>query len=230
MWERKKIQNLLSTTHSECRAVMRKKNANNQPLPASATAEANLPTDRPAIVDTIDKTANLENCFKVLAAIQDQIRFADTKAVFVFSINALMFGFVVGGVGSIKKALALDSVPASTWVALVALILFGMLRHILTVGMLIYAIMSRFGALAPRSRVICGHIATAYGKDYNKYVTEVKAMTEDDWLNEVGTQIVETSHIALTKHSIVRNAAITTIIGLAFWAIAVFSVSLIPGL
>jgi hypothetical protein len=50
----------------------------------------------------------------------------------------------------------------------------------------------------------------------------------DDWLNEVGTQIVETSHIAKSKHSAVRVAAIVTLIGLACWVVAIFSTALIP--
>jgi len=53
-------------------------------------------------------------------------------------------------------------------------------------------------------------------------------MTEDDWIGEVGTQIVETSHIALDKHWLVKMAAIVTIIGFASWVIAVFSASLLP--
>lgn len=224
--KRKEVQDLLSAATSGVRSVS-KKPANDLRQPASATIEARLPTHPQPIPDAIERTTNLDNCLKVLAGIQEQIRFADTKAAFLFGINALMFGFVVGSVGTIKKGLALGSIPASAWVALVALILFGICA-ILATGMLIYTVMSRFGALAPKSRVFFGHIATGYGKDYNKYVTEVKAMTDDDWLNEVGTQIVETSHIALTKHSTVRNAALTTIVGLVCWAIAIFSVSLLP--
>src|SRR4029079_18030804 len=98
---------------------------------------------------------------------------------------------------------------------------------VFAVGTLIYAVMSRFGALAPNSRFFFGHIAKCYGKDYAKYVAEVRSMTDDDWLTEVGTQIVETSHIALTKHSAVRIAAIATIIGLTGWVVAVISRSVL---
>ncbi|HZZ79994.1 MAG TPA: Pycsar system effector family protein, partial [Gemmataceae bacterium] len=96
------------------------------------------------------------------------------------------------------------------------------------VGMLIYTVMSRFGEKAPKCRIFFGHIATQYGHDFEKYVTELKGMSEDDWLKEVGTQIVETSHIALTKHKTVRNAAQYTLVGLAFWVVSVFSISLLP--
>jgi hypothetical protein len=82
--------------------------------------------------------------------------------------------------------------------------------------------------LAPKSKCFFGHIATSYGKDYAKYVAEVRAMTDDDWLGEVGTQIVETSHIAHDKHRAVRIAAIATIVGLASWVVILFSISLLP--
>ena len=203
---------------------MARKPANNQQKTDPALAQ---PANLPSTDEAAENKSNLDNCLKVLASIQDQIRFADTKAAFMFGINTLMFGFVISSVGTLKKALALSPVPASAWVGLVALILFGICA-VVAVGMLIFTVMSRFGALAPKSRVFFGHIATGFGKDYGKYVAEVKAMSEEDWLNEVGTQIVETSHIALTKHSTVRNAALISIVGLACWVVAVFSISLLP--
>jgi hypothetical protein len=181
---------------------------------------AQLPNGEPAGA-AMDKKSRLDNSLKVLAGVQEQIRFADTKAAFVFAINTLMFGFAVNSAGAIKKALATNPIPASAWVGLVAVIVFGICA-VTAVGMLIYAVMSRFGEMAPRCRIFFGHIASHYGHDFEKYVTELKAMTEDDWLKEVGTQIVETSHIALTKHKTVRTAAQIALVGLAFWVIAVF--------
>jgi hypothetical protein len=203
-----------------------KKPANNRLKPASDAALAGQPANAPPPAEAVEKS-NLDNCLKVLASIQDQIRFADTKAAFMFGINTLMFGFAITSVGTLKKALALGPVLASAWVGLVALIAFSVCA-VVAVAVLIYTVMSRFGALAPKSRVFFGHIATSFGKDYGKYVAEVKAMSEEDWLTEVGTQIVETSHIALTKHWAVRNAGIITTFGLACWVIAVFSTSLLP--
>ncbi len=207
---------------------MAKKPTNNHSLPASVPASSDHPAADQSAGGHADKGSNLDTCLKVLAGIQDQIRFADAKAAFVFGINTLMFGFVVSGVGTLKKGLAVSPVPAAAWVGLVALIVFATCA-VAAVSLLIVTVMSRFGALAPKSRVFFGHIATGYGKDYGKYVAEVKTMSEDDWLNDVGTQIVEISHIALTKHSTVRTAAFITIGGFACWVIAVFSFSLLPG-
>jgi hypothetical protein len=197
-----------------------KKSASNPTAPVQ-------PTDGQTTGESVEKKSNLDNCLKVLASVQEQIRFADTKAAFVFAINTLMFGFVVNSVGTLKKALALSTVPASAWVGLVALVVFGVCA-VVAVGMLIFTVMSRFGEKAPKCHIFFGHVATQYGHDFEKYVTDLKAMSEDDWLKEVGTQVVETSHIALTKHKTVRNAAQVTIVGLACWVVGVFTISLIP--
>lgn len=170
---------------------------------------------------------SLDTYFKVLGGIQDQIRFADAKAAFIFGINTLMFGFVAGTVTTLKKTLTTQPVPPAAWVTLAALSLFA-LCAVAAVGFLIYAVMSRFGALAPKSRVFFGHVASQFGKDYGKYVSEMKAMSSDDWVTEVGTQIVETSHIALEKHCAVKKAAIISLVGLACWVVAVFSSALLP--
>jgi hypothetical protein len=163
----------------------------------------------------------------VLSGVQEQVKFADTKAAFVLGINTLMIGFIAGSVTALKASLTKSPSPPSAWILLAALIVFGGCA-IFAVATLIYAVMSRFGALAPKTRVFFGHIASGYGKDYAKYVTEITAMTPSDWLAEVGTQIVETSHIALSKHTAVRRAAIATIIGLASWVVAIFSTALLP--
>ncbi len=200
---------------------MAKKDTQGNSGPASVGTRTDLDNGTQAVEST-----NLDTCMKVLAGIQEQVRFSETKAAFLFGINALMFGFLATSVGTLKKALALTTIPAAAWVGLVSLILFAICA-ILAVAILIWAVMSRFGKLAPRSRSFFGHIATSYGKDYAKYVAEMKAMTVDDWLNDVGTQIVEISHIALNKHLLVKWAAVFTVVGLVSWAISVFSTSLL---
>lgn len=202
---------------------MAKKSTNKNSVAATSKPGGNGQTGS----DDPTRKTNLDTCMKVLAGIREQIRFADTKAAFLFGINTLMFGFLAVSTSTLKKAMALQMVPPSAWVALVSLIVFG-LCAVLAVGTLIYTVMSRFGKLAPNSRCFFGHIATTYRKDYAKYVAELKAITEDEWLTEVGTQIVETSHIALDKHSAIKMAAIFTIVGFVGWVIAVFSTSLLP--
>lgn len=192
--------------------------------PAQVPAVVQVPTA--AFTASSAEEANLETCRAVLAGVQDQIKFGDTKAAFVLAINTLMCGFAAGSLTTLKTALKATPPSAWAWVLLAALILFGG-SAVFAMGSLIHAVMSRFGALAPKTRVFFGHIANSYGKDYGKYVDEIRAMSPNDWLKEIGTQIVETSHVALNKHRAVRRAAIATIIGLISWVVAIFSAALL---
>ena len=44
-----------------------------------------------------------------------------------------------------------------------------------------------------------------------------KQMTDDEWADEIGTQIVEVSHIALTKHKLLIRAAWLSLLAFVFW-------------
>jgi hypothetical protein len=44
----------------------------------------------------------LDTYFKILEGVQDQTRFADSKAVFVAALNALLFGFMSRNFQSLK--------------------------------------------------------------------------------------------------------------------------------
>ena len=170
---------------------------------------------------------NVETCFGILSATQDQIRFADTKAAFLFGINTLMFGFVVSTSGLLKQSLAQQGASAASIVALIALVAFGLAASVAVV-ILISAVMSRFGELAPKSRAYFGHIARQYGKDYAKYVSEIQGMSQHDWTEELGTQIVEVSHIALAKHKWIWLAGVATIVSFACWLVCLVAVALLP--
>jgi hypothetical protein len=45
-------------------------------------------------------------------------------------------------------------------------------------------------------------------------------MTDADWARDLGSQIVEVSHIALAKHKRVRRAAICVFIALILWFVS----------
>ena len=91
---------------------------------------------------------------------------------------------------------------------------------LLSLGFVIWAVISRFGELAPRSKVFFGHIARDYGNDCEKYIRETSGMTDADWARDLGSQTVEVSHIALAKHKRVRRAAICMFIALILWFVS----------
>jgi Family of unknown function (DUF5706) len=163
------------------------------------------------------KPKNLDPYFKILGSVQDQTRFADGKAVFVAPLNTLLFGFMARHFESLKPIYA--ACQASRIACWLLFIFFAayVAASLLSLGFVIWAVMSRFGELAPRSKVFFGHVARDYGNDCEKYVRETSEMTDADWARDLGSQIVEVSHIALAKHKRVRRAAICVFIALILW-------------
>ncbi|MGH7823840.1 MAG: Pycsar system effector family protein [Candidatus Binatia bacterium] len=163
--------------------------------------------------------AKLGVYFQILNGIQEQIRFADSKAAFVAAINALLFGFMATNFESLKiiyRTYGLESF--AFWAPFVVLIVYAV-ASLLSLIFSILGVYSRFGDLAPQARVFFGHIAKAYGRDYEKYIRDTINMTAADWARELGTQIVEVSQIASVKHKMVRRAAISVVIAAFLWTL-----------
>jgi hypothetical protein len=163
----------------------------------------------------ITNEPNLEMISSTLKGVQEQIRFADAKASFIAAMNVLLFGFIA------SQADRLSSVPNTArhvwfWFALVFLILYAVAAFF-SVGHVIYAVMPRFGELAPQCKTHFAHVLRNYGKDHGRYCTDVKAMTNCDWANDLASQVVEVCHIADIKHRLIRKASIWTIISLLLW-------------
>lgn len=152
--------------------------------------------------------ATLKNCFMVYQGIQDQVRFADSKAAFIATLNAVLFGFLASNFLAIKAMLSNNHGAA----LIVPVVVFGL--YLLTagssVGLVIMAVTSRFTKLAPESKIFFGHIIRTYGKEFWKYAADVQAMDDADWVKDISAQIVDVSHIALAKHRLVRYAAQST--------------------
>ena len=98
----------------------------------------------------------------------------------------------------------------------------------ISVVLVILSAMSRFGELAPQCRVFFSHIAKRYGKDYEKYWEESGQMTDAQWAKELSGQIVEVSHIASSKHKLIKWSAVFTLAALSLWAGAVVALTAIP--
>jgi hypothetical protein len=163
------------------------------------------------------ESKNLDTYFKILGGVQDQTRFADSKAVFVAALNTLLFGFMARNFESLKPIYAAcQPTHVACWLLFIFFAAY-VVASLLSLGFVIWAVMSRFGELAPRSKVFFGHIARDYGNDCEKYVRETSGMTDAEWARDLGSQIVEVSHIALAKHRRVRRAAICVFIALILW-------------
>lgn len=179
-------------------------------------------------VSTDQQTSNLPMAGTILSGIQEQIRFADSKAGFIAALNAVLFGFIGRNFDKLISATSTGSGhPALLAAAGISLGLY-VVAMLASVVLVVMVVMSRFGELAPQSKVFFGHIARQYGKDYAKYVKDTVDLSDSDWFEQFGGQIVETSHIALTKHKWVCRAAACMLAALAFWAISFVVIAFLP--
>jgi hypothetical protein len=163
---------------------------------------------------------NLEMCNNVLSGIQEQIRFADSKAGFLAALNTLLFGFVVVGCDRCAAISVNDDARTiAFWLTTVLLTLY-VIASIAATVLVISSVMPRFGEQAPQCRLFFGHIAKHYGRDYGKYFRDTKDMTDADWAEELAGQIVEVSQVASVKHQRVRLAAFFTMVAVCLWVLS----------
>jgi len=146
-----------------------------------------------------------EMASKVYAGIQEQIRFADTKAGFVAAFNAILVGFTATDLSTIKDIYrATHDLNACIW--LVVLSLITGVPTAVSIAYLIWAVRPRLGKNTRRSRIFFGHIARDYHLDGLRYRDDARAMSQGDWADDYGYQIVEVANIAQEKHSNVRTS------------------------
>lgn len=175
-----------------------------------------------------NEKSNLGIYTTILNSIQEQIRFADSKAGFVAALNAILFGFIASNFDNLRSIyLATDGKNAALWITLILLGLHFVCTAF-SVGLITSAVISRFGELAPQSRVFFGHIAKSYGREYEKYVKETISLSEREWAEQIGTQIVEISNVALTKHQLVRRAIYFTLVAFVLWIASLVALALLP--
>ena len=173
-----------------------------------------------------ESAANLEMLLTILKGTQDQVRFADSKAAFVTGFNSLLFGFIISHADKLI-AVPVTARTAPFWIASSLLMLYGVAMAT-SIGFVIASIISRFGHMAPPCKVHFGHITKHYGKDYARYYRDASGMSDADWAGEVGSQIVEVSHIATTKHQLVSRAALFTIAAFILWVAGFVAMMHVP--
>lgn len=142
---------------------------------------------------------------RIYAGIQDQIKFADSKAGFVAAFNALLIGFIIGNFGAVTNAFK----ATHSWgiaLSLAGLVIVVAMPVVVSVSYVLEAVRPRHGANTHKSRFFYAHIATAYGRDANRYSADVLSMTDDEWASDYTHQITEVACIAKDKHDNIRIA------------------------
>jgi hypothetical protein len=156
-------------------------------------------------------------CLQILNDIQEQIRFADSKAGFIAAFNVLLFGFVANHMDKLRTLCC--GTQLGTGIVVLALVLVGIYvtSMVITFGLVVSCVISRFAGRAWQSRVFFAHIAAKYCNNHKGYSRDISAMTNTDWLDELGAQVVEVSQLAMLKHKRVRLAACFTLFSVLLW-------------
>lgn len=163
-----------------------------------------------------------ETGFKTLTAAQDQVRFADAKVAVVATFNLFIFGFTATQMPALmvtlrKGAGADPCTSVLTGVVLASLFLGYFGFAVASFLNIIASVCPRLGKGTPSTMLFFKHIAETYGRDYGRFQGAFKVQQLEELVDQIGSQILEVSNIALEKHQLVARATTHLIRSLGFW-------------
>jgi hypothetical protein len=168
--------------------------------------------------------ARLQSCFHLVGRVEDQLRFADSKAAFLATIHTLLVGPLVYNLAILRNALW-QWAPISRGVLLLLVAVYGGL-FLASMALVALTVLPRFGpgSRPAASRMFFGQIAREFGHDPASFVTALSVMSTRDWLDELGVYIVDASKIAAEKHRFVRRATVLTVASVVAWCAVVLAI------
>jgi hypothetical protein len=187
--------------------------------PAADAAGRDRDHDRPE-----PEGARLQSCFHLVGRVEDQLRFADSKAAFLATIHTLLVGPLVYNLAILRNALW-QWAPISRGVLLLLVAVYGGL-FLASMALVALTVLPRFGpgSRPAASRMFFGQIAREFGHDPASFVSALSAMSTRDWLDELGVYIVDASKIAAEKHRFVRRATVLTVASVVAWCAVVLAI------
>ncbi len=169
---------------------------------------------------TAEDAARLQTSFNVLAQVENQLRFADSKAGFIATLHAFLIGPLAGNASGVRQVVGSFDDGAKILLAFCTLtycVLF-----LVTLSIVAMTVLPRTKRRRrPASKAFFGRIAHEYGDDPERFIAELGDMNDKHWLSEIGQYILDVSTIATVKHRLVRLATIMTIPTVGFWLLMV---------
>jgi hypothetical protein len=164
--------------------------------------------------------SRLQTCFHLLARIEEQLLFADSKAGIIATLQAFLTSPLVYNVAQIRKAFAMWD-PASKVLLGGCLGAYSVL-FLITMGCAGLTVLPRTrGPGRTHSKAFFGRIAREFGHSPERFIAELGRMTDRDWLDEIGRDIVHVSAIAAVKHRMARRATMASVPATIFWVLTV---------
>ena len=159
---------------------------------------------------------NTDRLWKILEAIQAQIRAFDTKAQIVIGINGILAGFFGANALKLGEALAVASSPRTSYfmIACATLTLLLMLTSTLIA---VFAIHPRLHLDQPRSYIFFAHISGEFGTNYDRMRQSFNCITEAEHVADLENQILAVSNICCRKAWLFKFALFTMAVALGLW-------------
>jgi hypothetical protein len=166
---------------------------------------------------------NLHMIAETSKAIHEQVRFADAKASFIAAPNVVLFGYMANQADKLLAVGAADR-HVAFWLAVVLVVAYAA-TAVVSLTYVVLVVMPRHVSLGADGRTHFGHVVQQYGTDLGRYRQDLMAMSTAAWARDLAGQVMEVSHIAYRKHSLIRRASIWTAWSLATWVTAVVAVT-----
>lgn len=177
-------------------------------------------TSSPPVPGDESDASRLQTSFHLLARVEDQLLFADSKAGIIATLQAFLVSPLVYNVVQIRKAFA-------TWDPESKLLLGGCLgaysvMFLITMGYAGMTVLPRTrGPGRSHSKAFFGRIAREFGHAPERFIAELGRMTDRDWLDEIGRDIVHVSALVAVKHRMARYAIVASVPTTILWVLTV---------
>lgn len=165
---------------------------------------------------------SLDSCFHLVSQVEEQVRFADSKAAFLATIHTLLVGPLVYNLVLLRTAIH-EWAPESRNTVVILASVYGLL-FLSAMALVALAVLPRFRRKGrPASRLFFGQIAREYGNEPERFVAQLSKLSDKDWVEELGVYIVDASRIAAAKHLNVRRATYLTVTSVVIWCAVVLA-------
>lgn len=179
----------------------------------------------PGIPPTPAMSESLYATFHSVGRIEDQIRFADTKAAFVATLHSFLAGPLAGNLGGLRAIVA--TFDPNAYYLLVLVTAGYCLLFMGSMALVAWAMVPRARGSGGRpSRLFFGRIAAEFGHEPEKFVAMLGDFSEADWREELGRYVVDASIIAANKHRLARWANLLAVPTVLMWVALVLTLML----
>lgn len=153
-----------------------------------------------------------EHYWNTFTQINEWIRFADTKAGALITMNSIIIGFIASNLTTVKETISQNN-------CLIALSLLGSLSLLASLLFALKCILPNLSVGEPKSNIFFKHISKKHSN-----AQEFKKLLDNspDILGDLKTQIWANSRVADNKYSAVNNSIIAFSFLIGFSILIIF--------